>query len=103
MGAKITFAQKFPLPNPMTGVDNSAGSVTFPNGFKMIWGQNTILANSDWDISVAISFVFKVMAVWNSANVTDYYPPKVSGIDPIITIWNTNAVDLVCDWFAIGR
>jgi hypothetical protein len=102
MGAKITFAQIFPLPNPMTGASLSTGLITFPNGFIIQWGY-TLYTSLNQTIPYAISFpnaVFSVVITPDDTSAAVYSSVhNVTVNDFIVRV--SSAVN-GCHWIAIG-
>ena len=91
-------------PDPMTGSDDSIGTITFPNGFIMKWGKAS-RTGTDTTLTFATAFptaCFQVIACGGATNAT-------AAVFSTHTITKTGCVlrasanSPTIRWFAIGR
>ena len=92
-------------PTAMSGVSDSIGTVTMPNGLIMKWGKVT-RTGTDTPVSFAVAFpdaCFQAFPVsGTNANIGE--PPGSYGISASgFTIQQSNTADTTLRWFAIGR
>ncbi len=94
--------------NPMTGDDDSDGTITFPNGMIQKWGKITITTTEQKAVTFAAAFTTKCFQVIVSFGQTDTnsstrsltaYSISNTGF----TVRSNSGTNTICRYFAIGR
>jgi hypothetical protein len=101
MGAKITFAQKFPLPNPYA----SQESITFPNGLIIKKGIEFFPCNGDHSVDFAVHFPNDCLNIQLTAHRATFAACEleaVGGYDVTGFSFHMSLADCDVFWLAVG-
>lgn len=91
--------------NPMTGADDSTGTITFPNGLIWKWGKDTTEGAST-DITFATAFpnaCFEVIACSGGATQDSYNMQPNTITKTSFNVVFYAGLNRIFRWFAIGR
>jgi len=93
-------------PLTMTGDSDTAGSISFPNGLKMMWGKTGVIGTSaSVDVTHNMTKCFQALITVYASSGNIGYATRVTVIDDIkFTIENMDGTFTVsCRYYAIGR
>jgi len=94
--------------NPMTGDDDSDGTITFPNGMIQKWGKVSITGTEEKAVTFAVAFTAKCFQVivcfgQTDANSSDRSLTAYTISKTGFTVRSQSGNNTICRWFAIGR